>query len=81
MDQAEHATSGHVTKPAAIRRVASLIDVGELSQDASRFLTGFSLALACRRALDMAQFLHPHHPDMGDMKFQQASCQGVSRRR
>ncbi len=69
-------TEGFLTGAAAICHVAELIDAGALGEQARDFLTGFSLPLACRRALDMAQFLLELQPAMARLKTCQAALLG-----
>lgn len=65
-----------VTGPEALGRVGALIDSHELTDHARNFLTHFSVPLACRRALDMAQFLKRVHPEMTGIKIHQARLLG-----
>ena len=60
----------------AIGCVADSLATGSLAEPAEKFLTGFQLPLAAKRANDYAAFFAPSHPEFAECKFELASSFG-----
>ena len=67
---------GLATGPGALHQVANRSRKGQMSEAGREFLTGFSLPLAARRALDYSHFLAPHHPALADIQAAKATTLG-----
>lgn len=68
--------AGLATGAEALHQVANRCREGKMTRAGREFLTGFSLPLAARRALDYSQFLAPHHPGLAATQADKATALG-----